>query len=66
MKILVVDDEEDKCRLYKEELEEEGYDVVTANTGAGGIELFRNENPDLVTWTFGCRKGMRGYRCLGK
>jgi DNA-binding response OmpR family regulator len=49
MKILVVDDDEDKCRLYKEELEEEGYDVVTANTGAGGIELFRNENPDLVT-----------------
>lgn len=49
MKILVVDDEEDKCRLYKEELEEEGYDVVTANTGAEGIELFRNENPDLVT-----------------
>jgi DNA-binding response OmpR family regulator len=49
MKILVVDDEEDKCRLYKEELEEEGYDVVTAKTGAEGIELFRNENPDLVT-----------------
>ena len=49
MKILVVDDEEDKCKLYKEELEEEGYVVVTANTGTGGMELFRNEDPDLVT-----------------
>lgn len=49
MKILVVDDEEDKCRLYKEELEEEGYEVVTADTSVGGIELFKTENPDLVT-----------------
>ena len=30
MKILVIDDEEVKCRLYKEEFEEEGYEVVTA------------------------------------
>ncbi len=49
MKILVVDDEEDKCRLYREELEEEGHKVLTANTGAAGMELFRNERPDLVT-----------------
>jgi DNA-binding response OmpR family regulator len=49
MKILVIDDEEDKCRLYKEELEEEGYAVVTARSGAEGVELFKKEEPDLVT-----------------
>lgn len=49
MKILVVDDEEDKCRLYKDEFEEEGYEVVTARTGTQGIDLFMKENPDLVT-----------------
>jgi len=49
MKILVIDDEEDKCRLYKEELEEEGYEVVTAKTGSEGVQLFEHEDPDLVT-----------------
>ncbi len=49
MKILVIDDEEDKCRLYKEELEEEGYEVVTSTTGPAGIDLFNREKPDLVT-----------------
>ncbi len=49
MKILVIDDEEDKCRLYKDELEEEGYEVVTAATGSQGMKLFTKENPDLVT-----------------
>jgi DNA-binding response OmpR family regulator len=49
MKILVVDDDEHILRLYKEELEEEGYEVVPAQTGAKGLELFEQENPDLVT-----------------
>lgn len=49
MKILVVDDEEAKCRLYAEELQDDGYEAVVAQTGAAAIELFRNENPDLVT-----------------
>lgn len=49
MKILVIDDDEHILRLYKEELEEEGYDVVVASTGASGLELFEKEHPDLVT-----------------
>ncbi len=49
MKILVIDDEEDKCTLYRDELAEEGYEVLTATTGARGMELFVKENPDLVT-----------------
>ena len=49
MKILIVDDDEDILRLYKEELEEEGYEIVTAKTGAQALEVFQQENPELVT-----------------
>lgn len=49
MKLLIVDDEEEKCRLYKEELEEEGYEILTATNADKGMELFREGNPDLVT-----------------
>jgi DNA-binding response OmpR family regulator len=49
MKILVVDDDAHIIRLYKEELEEEGYEVVTASTGEEALAVFEKENPDLVT-----------------
>ncbi len=49
MKILIVDDDQHIRRLYKEELEDEGYEVVAAATGTEALELFDRENPDLVT-----------------
>jgi DNA-binding response OmpR family regulator len=49
MKILIVDDDQNILRLYKEELEDEGYTVVTASNGQEAIERFEAENPDLVT-----------------
>ncbi len=49
MKVLIVDDDEHIIRLYKEELEEEGYEIVIAKTGAQALEVFQQENPDLVT-----------------
>jgi DNA-binding response OmpR family regulator len=49
MKILIVDDDLHIQRLYKEELEEEGYEVVIASNGKEAIELFDSEVPDLVT-----------------
>lgn len=49
MKILVVDDDLSILRLYKEELEEEGYAVVTASNGVEAMEQFEKEKPDLVT-----------------
>lgn len=48
-KILVVDDDLHIQKLYKEELEEEGYEVVVAGNGAKAMELFIQENPDIVT-----------------
>jgi DNA-binding response OmpR family regulator len=49
MKILVIDDDQHIQRLYKEEFEEEGYEVVIASNGQEAIDLFNSENPDIVT-----------------
>jgi DNA-binding response OmpR family regulator len=49
MKILVVDDDQHIQRLYKEELEEEGYEVVIAGTGNEALKIFEKENFDIVT-----------------
>lgn len=47
-KILLVDDEEGIQMLYREELEDAGYEVISAYTGEEGLEKFRTEAPDLV------------------
>ena len=49
MKLLIVDDDTNIQRLYKEELEEEGYDVTVATTGMNALELFQKEDYDIVT-----------------
>lgn len=47
-KILLVDDDEALRLLYKEDLEEEGYEVITAGNGKEAIARLTEENPDLV------------------
>lgn len=49
MKILIVDDDLSILRLYQEELEEEGYQIVTAATGKEGLAKFEAEHFDLVS-----------------
>ncbi len=48
-KILVVDDEKNIRFLLKEELTDEGYDLITAENGAKALEKIKEEKPDLVT-----------------
>jgi DNA-binding response OmpR family regulator len=45
---LVVDDEEGIRQLYKEELEEEGYEVELAERGEEALEKISKAKPDLV------------------
>ncbi len=52
MKLLIVDNNINILRLYKEELEEEGYDVIVASSGKEAMEKFERENPVLVTLEF--------------
>lgn len=47
-KILLVDDEEGIQMLYREELQDAGYEVVSAYTGEEGLEKLKSESPDLV------------------
>ncbi len=49
MKVLIVDDDESILKLYKEELEDEGYVVFAATSGKEAIEIFEKEKPDIVT-----------------
>jgi DNA-binding NtrC family response regulator len=48
-KILVVDDDESIRLLYREELQQEGHEVLTAATAAEGLALVESAKPDLVT-----------------
>lgn len=47
-KILIVDDDEDILRLVGGALKMRGYDIVTACTGAAGVRLASEEQPDLI------------------
>jgi len=47
-KILLVDDEESIQIVYREEFEDEGYQVISALDGVAGLEKFKNDQPDLV------------------
>jgi two-component system response regulator AtoC len=47
-KILIIDDDESICETLSLYLSEEGYDVITAGTGAEGINAFKLHKADLV------------------
>jgi CheY-like chemotaxis protein len=48
-KILVIDDEENIRQLYKEEFEEMGYAVITANDGLQALAAMDTTKFDLAT-----------------
>lgn len=48
-KVLVVDDEENIRLLYKEELEDEGYQVTVAGTADEAMEKIEQNKPDIIT-----------------
>jgi DNA-binding response OmpR family regulator len=47
-KVLVVDDERDLVELIGMNLQRNGYEVVSANDGATGLDMARKQKPDLV------------------
>lgn len=48
IKILIIEDEEKISMIIKSYLEKEGYKVFQAYDGEAGLELFEQNNPDLV------------------
>jgi CheY-like chemotaxis protein len=47
-KILVIDDEQGIRNLLDTLLRRKGYDVVLAESGRQGLDLFRRERPDVI------------------
>jgi two-component system alkaline phosphatase synthesis response regulator PhoP len=47
-KILIADDEPDILEIIQFNLQQEGYDVVTAKSGDDAIEKAKQTNPDLI------------------
>jgi DNA-binding NtrC family response regulator len=64
-KILVVDDEENIRALYKEELTEMGYDVITVHDGIQALAAMDATRFDLVTLDMRM-EGMDGIETLRK
>jgi DNA-binding response OmpR family regulator len=48
IKIAVIDDDESICRGVALNLELDGFTVVSAKDGEEGVELVKNETPDLI------------------
>lgn len=47
-KIVIIDDEKDMCWLLEKGLKKRHYNVRSANSGREGVELIRDEEPDVV------------------
>ncbi len=64
-KILLVDDEESIQIVYREEFEDDGYQVISALNGEEGLLKFTQEKPDIVILDIQM-PGMNGIEVLRK
>lgn len=64
-RLLIVDDERDIRHLYAAELEDEGYEVESAGSGAEAAEKLNHQNFDLVVLDIQM-KGESGLQLLQK
>lgn len=61
-RILVVDDNERLVRLIERLLESAGYEVLTAFDGVTGLDVARDEGPDLIILDIVMPGEMNGYQ----
>lgn len=64
-KIMVVDDEPYIARVIKFKLEQEGYEVISANDGQSGLQKIKEEKPDMVLLDV-MMPGLSGYEVCQK
>ncbi len=48
LKVLIIEDHKDMLLVLKKYLEDQDFDIITAETGEEGLELFNSEKPDLI------------------
>jgi DNA-binding NtrC family response regulator len=64
-KILVIDDERPTLNMFRLFLNAYGHEVLTAETGASGLEIFQREKP-LIVFTDVKMPGMDGLEVVRK
>jgi DNA-binding response OmpR family regulator len=64
-KILVIEDEKNLRVLYKQDLEEDGFAVVTASSAPEGLAMLESEKPDLVVMDIRL-PGMDGLEAMSR
>ncbi len=64
-KILLIDNEENIQIVYREEFEDDGYQVISALNGEEGLKKFSGEKPDIVILDIHM-PGMGGVEVLRK
>ena len=64
-RVLIVDDEPNRRRLYRESLEADGHEVVTADSAESCLTRLERDSPDLVVLDVRM-PGMDGLEALGK
>ena len=65
MRVLLVEDEKNQRLLYKQELEDEGYEVSLAGDGREAMKLLETSRPDAVVLDISM-PGMDGIETLGQ
>jgi CheY-like chemotaxis protein len=63
--ILLVEDDQNQCILYAEEIEREGHEVITARDGKEAISQVENVRPDLVVMDISM-PGMDGIEAMSR
>ena len=65
-RILLVEDEENVCTLYQQELEDENHEVLVATDGKTAVRLAREQDPDLVIMDINLPHKMSGLEAMSR
>jgi CheY-like chemotaxis protein len=65
-KVLLVEDEENVSLLYRQALEDEGYEVICAMNGREAVDLARREAPDVVIMDINLPEKMDGIESMSR
>lgn len=65
-RVLLVEDNENLCDLYRSELENEGYEVLVEHDGKSGLKRALQEHPDLVIMDIYLPEKMDGLESMSR
>ncbi len=65
-RILLVEDEENVRLLYRQELEDRGYEVICAADGKTALQLAMEQKPDVVIMDINLPEKMDGIESMSK